>query len=149
MRNRTLAVLASLGLAIGALAVPAAANGAPPPSPPPVSVTHLAGADEVPGPGDPDGSGVAIVRWNTDDGTICYKILVRQIEPATAAHIHVGAEDVAGPVVQGLTAPTDGHSSGCVVNAPLADALAADPGNYYVNVHNAEYPAGAVRGQLD
>ena len=64
-------------------------------------------------------------------------------------HIHIGAEGIAGPVVQGLTAPTDGHSSGCVVNDALADALAADPGNYYVNVHNAEYPAGAVRGQLD
>jgi hypothetical protein len=149
MRNRTLAVVASVALAIGALGVPAAANGAPPPNPPPVSVTHLSGAAEVPGPGDPDGSGVAIVRWNTDDGTICYKIFVRQIEPATAAHIHIGAEGIAGPVVQGLTAPTDGHSSGCVVNDALADALAADPGNYYVNVHNAEYPAGAVRGQLD
>ncbi|MET0715811.1 MAG: CHRD domain-containing protein, partial [Mycetocola sp.] len=88
-------------------------------------------------------------RWNTDDGTICYKIIVRQIESATAAHIHIGAEGIAGPVVQGLTAPTDGQSSGCVVNDALADALAADPGNYYVNVHNAEYPAGAVRGQLD
>ena len=72
----------------------------------------------------------------------------RSSRPA-AAHIHIGAEGIAGPVVQGLTAPTDGHSSGCVVNDALADALAADPGNYYVNVHNAEYPAGAVRGQLD
>ena len=87
MRNRTLAVLASLGLAIGALGVPAAANGAPPPNPPPVSVTHLSGAAEVPGPGDPDGSGVAIIRWDTDDGTICYKIVVRQIEPGhSGAH---------------------------------------------------------------
>jgi hypothetical protein len=149
MRNRILAVPASLALAIGALGVPAAANGAPPTNPPPVSVTHLTGAAEVPGPGDPDGSGIAIVRWNTNDGTVCYNIVVRQIEPATAAHIHIGAEGIAGPVVQGLTAPTDGHSSGCVVNEQLADALAADPGNYYVNVHNPEYPAGAVRGQLD
>lgn len=149
MRNRAWAVLASLTLAIGAVGVPTAANGSPPPNPSPVSVTHLSGSAEVPGPGDPDGSGVAIVRWNTDDGTICYKIVVRQIEPAAAAHIHIGAEGIAGPVVQGLTAPTDGQSSGCVVNDALADALAADPGNYYVNVHNAEYPAGAVRGQLD
>ncbi len=149
MRNRTLAVLASLGLAIGAVAVPTAATGAPPTNPPPVSVTHLSGAAEVPGPGDADGSGIAIVRWNTDDGTICYKIRVRQIGPAAAAHIHVGAAGIAGPVVQGLTAPTAGKSSGCVVNAALADALAANPANYYVNVHNADHPAGAVRGQLD
>lgn len=102
----------------------------------------------MPNPGDPDGSGIAIVRWNTDDGTVCYKLRVRQIAQATAAHIHIGAAGVAGPVVLGLIAPTDGRSSGCVIDQLVADALAADPSNYYVNVHNVEYPSGAVRGQL-
>ena len=39
--------------------------------------------------------------------------------------------------------------AGCVeVDRDLAEAIAADPRGYYVNVHNAEFPGGAIRGQL-
>ncbi|WP_210481741.1 CHRD domain-containing protein [Naasia sp. SYSU D00948] len=138
----------SLGVVV-ALLVPTAANAESRADFLPFSFTRLTGAAEVPGPGDPDGRGFAFVRWNTDNGMICYNLFVRRIAPATAAHIHVGDENTAGPVVQELEAPTDGYSSGCVDNDALAAALDANPDNYYVNVHNAEYPAGAVRGQLD
>ncbi|WP_411720584.1 CHRD domain-containing protein [Mycetocola sp.] len=151
MRKRFLAAVASLGLVAGAVALPTAATAATSDSPTnflPFSFTRLTGAAEVPGPGDPDGRGFAFVRWDTDNGTICYNLFVRRIAPATAAHIHVGDENTAGPVVQGLEAPTDGYSAGCVDNDALADALDANPDNYYINVHNADYPAGAVRGQL-
>jgi len=30
----------------------------------------------------------------------------------------------------------------------VAKAIVADPGSYYVNVHTADYPKGAIRGQL-
>ncbi len=149
MRARTLAAMASsLGVVL-ALTVPTAASADSRADFVPFSFTRLTGAAEVPGPGDPDGRGFAFVRWNTDNGMICYNVFVRRIAPATAAHIHVGDENTAGPVVQALEAPADGYSSGCVDNDALAAALDANPDNYYVNVHNADYPAGAVRGQPD
>jgi CHRD domain len=102
----------------------------------------------VPGPGDPDGRGFALVAVDTKHGKICYTLFVRRIERATAAHIHEGDLGVAGPIVQELDAPSDGFSADCVENPTLAEAIAANPSHYYVNVHNAPFPAGAVRGQL-
>lgn len=114
----------------------------------PVSV-EMSGAAEVPGPGDPDGSGTATLRINPGRGEICYTLTVTNIAPATAAHIHVGGPDVAGPVVVPLAAPTSGTSTACAtVDRALAKDIARNLENYYVNVHNAEFPAGAVRGQL-
>lgn len=111
--------------------------------------TALSGAAEVPGPGDPDGSGEAFMTLNHGQGEICYQLSVNDIAPATAAHIHVGPAGVAGPVVVGLIAPTAGDSSGCAsVDRDLIKAINHDPSNYYVNVHNATFPAGAIRGQL-
>ena len=109
----------------------------------------LTGAAEVPGPGDPDGSGQAAITLNAGQGEICYELSVTGIAPATAAHIHVGTADVAGPVVVALAPPTDGTSSGCTNADPaLIKAITKNPEQYYVNVHNAEWPAGALRGQL-
>jgi len=112
-------------------------------------MTALTGAAEVPGPGDPDGSGHAFLAVNPGLGQVCFELHATGIAPAAAAHIHIGSADVAGPVVVGLIPPTDGSSSGCVtVDRDLALAIIRDPSGYYVNVHNAEYPAGALRGQL-
>lgn len=112
---------------------------------------NLTGAAEVPGPGDPDGAGAASLRLNQGQGEICYELWVLGIQlPARAAHIHVGDASVAGPVVVGLSAPdADGYASGCVSASPeLIKAIRQNPENYYVNVHTAQFTAGAVRGQL-
>lgn len=110
----------------------------------------LTGAAEVPGPGDPDGSGlveISIVDEVVDQ--VCYEMSVGGISPATAAHIHVGMAGEAGPPVVTLEAPTTGEVSGCTSSTdPVINAIKANPSGYYVNIHNAEYPAGAIRGQL-
>lgn len=140
---RMLVMLALVGalLAVSATAV-AAAGGRP-------LTTTLTGAEEVPAPGDTDGSGFARITVNPGLGQVCYSLQVSNIAPATGAHIHEAAEGSAGPVVVTLGAPTSGSSSGCVsVARDLALDIIQDPSDYYVNVHNAEHPAGAVRGQL-
>lgn len=74
---------------------------------------------------------------------------VSNIIPATAAHIHKGAPGEAGPVVVPLPTPYDGYTQGCMhVSKDTAHAIHDNPWQYYVNVHNEEYPDGAVRGQL-
>jgi hypothetical protein len=109
----------------------------------------MTGAAERPGPGDPDGTGTATFRINPGRERICYSLDVAGIAPATAAHIHVAGPASPGPVVVALAAPTDGTSSGCAsVPRALARAILRHPEGYYVNVHNAAYPAGAVRAQL-
>lgn len=110
----------------------------------------LTGAAEVPGPGADKGKGEASLSLDTDKNQICYMLHATGADTPTMAHIHKGAAGVAGGVVAPLTAPADGMSQGCVSLAAeaLADIL-AHPGDYYVNVHTAQFPKGAMRGQLE
>ena len=110
----------------------------------------MTGPEEVP-PGDPDGTGSARFTLNQGLGRVCFELAVEDIATATAAHIHAAPAGDPGPIVVPLTAPDEnGTSSGCVedVDPDLIKAIRQNPENYYVNVHNAEYPPGAVRGQL-
>lgn len=111
---------------------------------------HMTGAAEVPGPGDPDGSGHAEVSIADGVDRVCYEIGdVRNIGPVTAAHIHRGAVGVAGPPVVTLEPPVDGHSKACAeIAGSLGDEIQANPAAFYVNVHTSDYPNGAIRGQL-
>jgi hypothetical protein len=131
--TRILTVGLMLGLACGAQAAPSH------------FLLPLTGAQEVPGPGDPDGTGTASLLIDPDALTIDWDIVVSDIDfPLTGAHIHVGAAGVAGPIVVDFDSQLTGSG---LVDADLADIL-ANPTNYYVNVHNGLFPAGAIRGQL-
>jgi hypothetical protein len=106
----------------------------------------LTGPVETP-KGDPDGTGQFTARLNPGHSQLCYTLTSAMIAAPTAAHIHVGKAGAAGPPVLPLRAQTTAES--CVAIAKdLVDKILADPAGYYVNVHNAEYPGGAVRGQL-
>jgi CHRD domain len=114
-----------------------------------LAAVTLTGATEVPGPGDSDGSGTVKLTLNVGKGEVCYELTVANIQEATAAHIHEGAMGKSGPVKVGLDAPKTGTAKGCKsADAAVIQELMQNPANYYVNVHNAEFPQGAVRGQL-
>jgi hypothetical protein len=111
------------------------------------SVT-LNGANEVPGPGDPDGVADALLQLGTVSNEVCVDELSwENIDEPTMMHIHSGAAGVAGPIVVDLTeALADPFCT--TVTPELMAELITRSGCYYLNIHNAEYPAGAVRGQL-
>jgi len=117
----------------------------------PVSAS-MTGANEFPGPGDPDGAGRVTLTLNQGRGKVCWNIKVENITlPATAAHIHPGVAGTANPPVVDLGAPgADGTSVGCTtgVSKALIKDIRQHPANYYVNVHTTDYPGGAIRGQL-
>ena len=104
----------------------------------------LTGKAETP-KGDPDGSGTAEVTIN---GTrVCWEIHATKVAPLLAAHIHKGKPGVSGPVV--VPFGKTFKSKGCTrATSSLTAAILRNPGAYYVNVHNAKYPGGALRGQL-
>lgn len=110
----------------------------------------LSGAAEKPTPGDPDGAGSASVRLNVGQAQVCYELQVKDIGPATMAHIHKAPPTSAGPVVVPLAAPgADGKSAACAsADRELVKDILQNPAAYYVNVHTAAFPAGAIRGQL-
>lgn len=108
----------------------------------------LDGAQE-PGGGDSDGTGTAMFRLSPGQEQLCYTLSVQGILPAFAAHIHEAPAGVEGPIVIPLSAPTSGSSGGCIyVEREELMELIREPENYYVNVHNSDFPGGAVRAQL-
>lgn len=109
----------------------------------------LTGAAERPGPGDPDGTGTAVLRLNPGQGEVCYEYTTSGLVPLAAAHIHVAPVTEPGPVVIPLPPTSETGGSGCVTaSRALILEIVRNPQNYYFNVHTSEFPAGALRAQL-
>jgi len=137
---------------------------------------HLSGDEEVPAR-TTLAQGQAIFHLSKDGAELHYKLIVANIENVVAAHIHVGAAGVNGPVVAflyGSVAPGGGRTDGVLaegtitaanlvgplVGHPLSDLIAAmEAGSAYVNVHTndgvappntgpGDFPGGEVRGQI-
>jgi hypothetical protein len=147
-RLRTTILIAVVAvLTLGSAAIATAADGGRP-----FRLT-LTGAAEVspagvPNQGDPDGTGTAVLTLNPGQGEVCYDVTVSGVADLTAAHIHRAPATSPGPVVIPTPLGATG-GSGCVsADRGLILDILLNPENYYFNVHNAEYPAGALRAQL-
>ena len=117
----------------------------------------LSGANEVneagaPNQGDLNGNGSAKVTVNPGQNTLCVSLEVTGTDVIRGAHIHDAVAGQNGPIVVNLLPEGQTFSTSferCVtVERGLLDEIRKNPAEYYVNLHNAEFPAGAVRGQL-
>lgn len=121
----------------------------------------LSGSNEVP-PKITMATGEATFMLSDDGGTLTYTITVANINDVIAAHIHLAAAGVNGPVVVPLFAGSFSGSGvlaqGTITSANLGGLLAGmplsalieriDSGNAYVNVHTIVNPGGELRGQI-
>jgi CHRD domain len=105
---------------------------------------------EVPGPGDVGASGTATVTLDVSTGAVCVNARTTGLDPLTGMHIHEAAIGVAGPVRVDFAVTTGTNVAKCVTTSTTqAQAIAANPGGFYLNLHTAAFPAGAIRGQLE
>ena len=116
-------------------------------------VAKLSGANEVPSTNIAD-HGNVVIRLNAKTLKVCWSFSALKLTALgtasttpLAAHIHAGAAGHVGAVVVPLGVSF--ARRGCTTTTQLImDQILANPKGYYVNVHNASYPGGAIRGQL-
>ena len=138
-------------------------------------VTHLDGDEEVPVRAT-SGKGLAVFHISKDGTSVDYKLIVTGIDNVFAAHIHLAATGVNGPIVAFLFegVPASGRhngllAEGTITAADLVGPLTGQPlsalitqmraGTAYVNVHTddgvepintgaGDFPGGEIRGQI-
>jgi hypothetical protein len=149
MDRRWIALLAAVA---AALVVALPALGAGKPAKETDLIAAMSGSQETPA-GDPDGYGAADFRIKGNK--VCFRIIASGIAPVAAAHIHKGAPGTAGDIevelfsFRGKGQKIPPRITGCATTTTvIASAIAKKPGDYYVNVHNGDFPGGALRGQL-
>jgi CHRD domain-containing protein len=107
------------------------------------------------GVGDPDGTGTVLLTLQSvtsKTADVAYQIDTTNIAvPLEGAHIHKappGETWVAAITLFGFSDQAD-RSGVVTMSKCLAHEIFHGPGDFYVDVHNQEYPdQGAVRGQL-
>ncbi len=123
---------------------------------------NMSGTQEIdpgtgePGAGDSDGTGFARITLRPNNDQVCYRVSWRNIGSPTMSHIHAGDRGENGEIVVTLFSSdnplpdTINAVEGCAndVSDVTSDAIRNRPRAFYVNVHNEDFPGGAVRGQL-
>lgn len=131
-------------------------------------IAQLNGTNETPAV-TTNGAGTATFTRN--GSTVSYSVTASGLSgDAKAAHIHIGAAGVPGPVIvdiAGLTPPPAGTSTTMTgsftesnIKNPTSPPLTTPittmdelfdqirAGNAYFNIHTAAHPGGEIRGQL-
>lgn len=122
------------------------------------TVQPMLGANEVPASGA-TGTGGGGFILSEDATKLTYSGTVSGLTSSTspssnptAAHIHDGNSGVVGPVVYPLTlsniTSTSANFGGLISGITATNVLKLNASGYYVNVHSAQFPSGALRAQL-
>jgi CHRD domain len=154
-RLAAIAVLTVVLTAVGAVMTTSGALADPKTA---MFTIQLSGAAEVcptaPGTCGGPGTGTATITIDRNARTLCYTITTQNVAlPLAAAHIHQAPAGQAGPVVvplftEPINAATVGPTCLSGLDKNLLKDIIRNPQDYYVNVHNAPFPNGAIRGQL-
>jgi hypothetical protein len=162
MKRMRVAVLA-LAAVTGATAASAAGQSVSGAGPLPTTAfsakASLHGAEVIPGPGDPDGTGEFGINPRRRQGEVCYGLQVDGLDTITGASIHKARRHQAGPARLTLFSdaagrPGAGYYEECVSGVKrrlikrIFKAREGGTRHWYVEVTTVAYPNGAVRGQL-
>jgi hypothetical protein len=111
--------------------------------------------------GDLNGSAVGTITLDAGSGgstgTLVFNLTLSNLAnpPATDFHIHTGASNVMGPVfipfgvsASDTLSATQFSGSRTGLNSANVATVLSNPAGFYVNIHNGEFAAGAVRDQV-
>jgi hypothetical protein len=135
--------LGMAGLATLALGIAGPASAAPS-----SYRVHMYGNQEVPEKG-PESHADGVFKLDPEAGQICYAYAYDGPGEPTAMHLHKGEKGSAGPVIVDFKIAENGPKACVPVDKATIDSIAANPAGHYSNIHTAEYPKGAARGQLN
>jgi hypothetical protein len=129
----------------------AALVGAPASAAPASFTVSLTGAQQVP-PVQTSGSGSANLTYDPATRIVTWSITYDGLSsPVTMAHFHgPAAAGKNGPVAVWLTKRGSTVASPITGQATLTPAQARQfaAGDWYINVHTRQHPAGEIRGQV-
>jgi hypothetical protein len=114
--------------------------------------TVMTGAAVHPGPGHPDVTVAANASALPSAGQLVYWYTISGLGQVTAIHLHSGAAGQTGPLLFALEIHPDGEEvvgSRKPVDPDLLQDMVDNPAGYYLEVHTATFPNGAVRGQFE
>jgi hypothetical protein len=114
-----------------------------------VLFAELSGAQEVPSV-DSNADGLATLTLDEAGSSLTVHVNTRNLDDASAAHLHNAFGGVNGPVEIGLTqdggSPAHWFAEQQALDATQLAAVLA--GGTYINVHSPANPGGEIRGQV-